>query len=54
MFSSFIKMISKCIDSNDVHEMILSKDEFKEKEKNKEAIYSGTIFNRMVSIFDCK
>ena len=39
-------MISKAKDSKDVHELIISKEEFEEKEKNKEAIYSGYIRNR--------
>ncbi|XP_055489430.1 structural maintenance of chromosomes flexible hinge domain-containing protein 1 [Leucoraja erinacea] len=40
------RMITKPIDSQDVHELILSKDDFEKKEKNKEAIYSGFIRNR--------
>ena len=41
-------MISKPKESKDVHEIVISKDEFQEKEKNKEAIYSGYIRNRKV------
>uniref|UniRef100_A0A4W3JAN6 Structural maintenance of chromosomes flexible hinge domain containing 1 n=1 Tax=Callorhinchus milii TaxID=7868 RepID=A0A4W3JAN6_CALMI len=40
------RMITKPVDSQDVHEFILSKDDFEMKEKNKEAIYSGFIRNR--------
>ncbi|XP_072111996.1 structural maintenance of chromosomes flexible hinge domain-containing protein 1 isoform X2 [Mobula birostris] len=40
------RMITKPTDSQDVHELILSKDDFEKKEKNKEAIYSGFIRNR--------
>ncbi|GCB63820.1 hypothetical protein scyTo_0013252 [Scyliorhinus torazame] len=40
------RMITKPADSQDVHELMLSKDDFEKKEKNKEAIYSGFIRNR--------
>uniref|UniRef100_A0A7N8YG44 Structural maintenance of chromosomes flexible hinge domain containing 1 n=1 Tax=Mastacembelus armatus TaxID=205130 RepID=A0A7N8YG44_9TELE len=40
------RMISKAVLSPDVHELVLSKDDFERKEKNKEDIYSGTILNR--------
>ncbi|XP_052606052.1 structural maintenance of chromosomes flexible hinge domain-containing protein 1 isoform X1 [Peromyscus californicus insignis] len=40
------RMISKPADSHDVHELVLSKEDFEKKEKNKEAIYSGYIRNR--------
>ncbi|XP_055466093.1 structural maintenance of chromosomes flexible hinge domain-containing protein 1 [Psammomys obesus] len=40
------RMISKPVDSQDVHELVLSKEDFEKKEKNKEAIYSGYIRNR--------
>uniref|UniRef100_A0A3B4TXY3 Structural maintenance of chromosomes flexible hinge domain containing 1 n=1 Tax=Seriola dumerili TaxID=41447 RepID=A0A3B4TXY3_SERDU len=40
------RMISKPVGSPDVHELILSKEEFERKEKNKEDVYSGTIRNR--------
>ena len=43
------QMITKVKDYCDVHEMYLSKEDFERKEKNKEAIYSGFIRNRMVS-----
>lgn len=41
-------MMSKPVNSPDVHELILSKDEFEKKEKNNEDIYSGRIKNRKV------
>lgn len=41
-------MISKPADSQDVHELMLSKEDFEKKEKNKESIYSGFIRNRKV------
>lgn len=41
-------MISKPADSKDVHELVLSKEDFEKKEKNKEAIYKGYIRNRKV------
>lgn len=41
-------MISKPADSQDVHELVLSKEDFEKKEKNKESIYSGYIRNRKV------
>ena len=41
-------MISKPGDSQDVHELLLSKEDFEKREKNKEAIYSGFIRNRKV------
>ena len=44
------QMISKSNMSRDVHELVISKEEFEEKEKNKEAIYSGYIRNRQVNI----
>ncbi|XP_020384774.2 structural maintenance of chromosomes flexible hinge domain-containing protein 1 [Rhincodon typus] len=40
------RMITKPAESQDVHELMLSKDDFEKKEKNKEAIYSGFIRNR--------
>ncbi|XP_030068875.1 structural maintenance of chromosomes flexible hinge domain-containing protein 1 isoform X2 [Microcaecilia unicolor] len=40
------RMISKPIESQDVHELILSKEDFEKKERNKESIYSGFIRNR--------
>ncbi|XP_070783878.1 structural maintenance of chromosomes flexible hinge domain-containing protein 1 [Enoplosus armatus] len=40
------RMISKPVGSPDVHELILSKEDFEKKERNKEDIYSGTITNR--------
>ncbi|KAK2859596.1 hypothetical protein Q5P01_004216 [Channa striata] len=41
-----VRMISKPEGSPDVHELVLSKEEFEKKEKNKEDIYCGTIRNR--------
>ncbi|XP_039610777.1 structural maintenance of chromosomes flexible hinge domain-containing protein 1 [Polypterus senegalus] len=41
------RMVTKPSSSVDVHELLLSKEEFEKKEKNKEAIYSGFIRNRM-------
>ncbi|XP_060099927.1 structural maintenance of chromosomes flexible hinge domain-containing protein 1 [Heteronotia binoei] len=43
------RMISKPADAQDVHELILSKEDFEKKERNKEAIYSGYIRNRKPS-----
>ncbi|XP_062987369.1 structural maintenance of chromosomes flexible hinge domain-containing protein 1 [Elgaria multicarinata webbii] len=43
------RMISKPADSQDVHELVLSKEDFEKKEKNKESIYSGYIRNRKPS-----
>lgn len=42
-------MISKPAASQDVHELVLSKEDFEKKEKNKEAIYTGFIQNRKVN-----
>ncbi|XP_037553247.1 structural maintenance of chromosomes flexible hinge domain-containing protein 1, partial [Nematolebias whitei] len=39
-------MISKPTGFPDVHELVLSKEEFKKKELNKEDVYKGTILNR--------
>ncbi|CAL8313788.1 unnamed protein product [Merluccius merluccius] len=41
-------MITRPAGFPDVHELILSKDDFERKEKNKEEIYSGVIQNRKV------
>eukprot|EP00079_Xenopus_tropicalis_P016421 XP_004915276.1 PREDICTED: structural maintenance of chromosomes flexible hinge domain-containing protein 1 isoform X1 [Xenopus tropicalis] len=40
------RIITKTADSQDVHEFVLSKEDFEKKEKNKEDIYSGFIRNR--------
>ncbi|XP_029979044.1 structural maintenance of chromosomes flexible hinge domain-containing protein 1 isoform X2 [Sphaeramia orbicularis] len=40
------RMISKSVTSPDVHELVLSKEDFERKVKNKEDVYSGTIINR--------
>uniref|UniRef100_A0A8C7KF36 Structural maintenance of chromosomes flexible hinge domain containing 1 n=1 Tax=Oncorhynchus kisutch TaxID=8019 RepID=A0A8C7KF36_ONCKI len=42
------RMITKPAGSPDVHELIISKEEFERKERNKEDIYSGFIRNRKV------
>lgn len=44
-------MISKPTGFPDVHELVLSKEEFKKKELNKEDVYKGTILNRKVMLF---
>lgn len=41
-------MISKSVSSPDVHELVVSKEDFERKERNKEDIYSTTIKNRKV------
>ncbi|XP_061569545.1 structural maintenance of chromosomes flexible hinge domain-containing protein 1 [Cololabis saira] len=41
-----VRMISKQANSPDVHELVLSKEDFERKEENKEDIYKGTILNR--------
>lgn len=43
-------MISKPRGYPDVHELTISKEDFEQKEKNKEAIYSGWIRNRKVCV----
>ncbi|XP_075682492.1 structural maintenance of chromosomes flexible hinge domain-containing protein 1 [Rhinoderma darwinii] len=45
------RIITKTSDSQDVHEFLLSKEDFEKKEKNKEAIYSGFITNRKPTDF---
>ncbi|KAM7390298.1 hypothetical protein PAMA_008462 [Pampus argenteus] len=40
------RMITKPVGSPDVHELVVSKEDFEKKERNKEDIYSGTIRNR--------
>ncbi|XP_068604361.1 structural maintenance of chromosomes flexible hinge domain-containing protein 1 [Brachionichthys hirsutus] len=40
------RMITKPADSPDVHELVLSKEEFERKEREKENVFSGTIRNR--------
>ncbi|XP_034285438.1 structural maintenance of chromosomes flexible hinge domain-containing protein 1 isoform X2 [Pantherophis guttatus] len=44
-----VRMISKPANSQDVHELVLSKKDFEEKEKNKEPIYCNYIRNRKPS-----
>ncbi|XP_070603694.1 structural maintenance of chromosomes flexible hinge domain-containing protein 1 isoform X2 [Erythrolamprus reginae] len=46
-----VRMISKPVNCQDVHELVLSKKDFEEKEKNKEPIYSSYIRNRKPSDF---
>jgi len=43
-------MITRPRDFKDVHELMISKEEFEQKEKNKEAIYTGYIRNRKVTV----
>ncbi|XP_063339511.1 structural maintenance of chromosomes flexible hinge domain-containing protein 1 isoform X2 [Pelmatolapia mariae] len=45
-FGNVVRMISKPVGLPDVHELVLSEEEFEKKEKNKEDIYSTTILNR--------
>ncbi|KAL1006860.1 hypothetical protein UPYG_G00078180 [Umbra pygmaea] len=42
------RMITKPVGIPDVHELVISKEEFERKEKNKEDIYAGFIRNRKV------
>ncbi|XP_066536910.1 structural maintenance of chromosomes flexible hinge domain-containing protein 1 [Hoplias malabaricus] len=41
-----VRIISKPVSSLDVHEFVMSKEDFERKERNKEEIYSGIIRNR--------
>jgi len=41
-------MITRPRGFKDVHELMISKEEFEQKEKNREAIYTGFIRNRKV------
>ncbi|XP_076829513.1 structural maintenance of chromosomes flexible hinge domain-containing protein 1 isoform X2 [Brachyhypopomus gauderio] len=41
-----VRIISKPLGSPDVHEFVMSKEDFQKKEQNKEEIYSGVILNR--------
>ncbi|XP_044149498.1 structural maintenance of chromosomes flexible hinge domain-containing protein 1 [Bufo gargarizans] len=45
------RIITKTSDSQDIHEFLLSKDDFEKKEKKKESIYSGYIRNRKPADF---
>ncbi|KAF3836358.1 hypothetical protein F7725_028916, partial [Dissostichus mawsoni] len=47
-----VRMISKPYRSPDVHEMVISKQDFENKVKNKEDVYSGIIRNRKISLRD--
>ncbi|XP_056377631.1 structural maintenance of chromosomes flexible hinge domain-containing protein 1 [Hyla sarda] len=44
-------IITKTSDSQDVHEFLISKEDFEKKERNKESIYSGSIRNRKPTDF---
>lgn len=44
-------MITKAVGSQDVRELVLSKEDFERKEMNKEEIYSGAIKTRTVRVF---
>lgn len=44
------KMITKPAGSSYVHELVLSKEDFERKMKNKEDVYSGVIRNRKVRL----
>ncbi|KAM4611207.1 structural maintenance of chromosomes flexible hinge domain-containing protein 1-like, partial [Discoglossus pictus] len=46
-----VRIITKPANSKDVHEFVLSKDDFEKKAKNKEAIYTGFIRNRKPADF---
>uniref|UniRef100_A0AAR2KYB1 SMC hinge domain-containing protein n=1 Tax=Pygocentrus nattereri TaxID=42514 RepID=A0AAR2KYB1_PYGNA len=41
-----VRIMSKPVGSPDAHEFVMSKEDFEQKEKNKEEIYSGIIRNR--------
>ncbi|XP_035981059.1 LOW QUALITY PROTEIN: structural maintenance of chromosomes flexible hinge domain-containing protein 1 [Fundulus heteroclitus] len=41
-----VRMISKSVNCPDVHELVLSKEEFQKKERNKEDVFEGTMLNR--------
>ncbi|XP_069368822.1 structural maintenance of chromosomes flexible hinge domain-containing protein 1 [Paralichthys olivaceus] len=41
-----VRMITKPVDCPDVHELVLSKEDFKRKEQNKEYVYQSVIRNR--------
>ncbi|KAM3928403.1 structural maintenance of chromosomes flexible hinge domain-containing protein 1 [Leptodactylus fuscus] len=45
------RIITKTSGSQDIHEFLLSKDDFEKKEKNKEDIYTGYIRNRKPADF---
>uniref|UniRef100_A0A3B5M7F6 Structural maintenance of chromosomes flexible hinge domain containing 1 n=1 Tax=Xiphophorus couchianus TaxID=32473 RepID=A0A3B5M7F6_9TELE len=46
-----VRMISRPTGSPDVHELVLSKDEFQKKEQNKEDVYRSKILHRMPGDF---
>ena len=48
---TLFKMITKPKDAQDVHELTMSKEEFKQREINKESVYSGYIRNRKVGVW---
>ena len=43
-----VQMISRPKGSFDVHELVISKEEFEKREKSNKSIYSGVIHNRKV------
>lgn len=43
-------MITKPAGLPDVHELVLSKEDFERKKRNKEDVYSGFIRNRKVNL----
>ena len=43
-------MITRPRGYKDVHELMISKEEFEQKERNREAIYTGYIRNRKVAL----
>ncbi|XP_014834254.1 PREDICTED: structural maintenance of chromosomes flexible hinge domain-containing protein 1-like, partial [Poecilia mexicana] len=46
-----VRMISRPLGSPDVHELVLSKDEFQKKEQKKQDVYRSKILNRMPGDF---
>lgn len=49
MFNHYFQIITKPASSPDVHEFVMSKEDFERKERNKEDIYCGVIRNRKVN-----
>ncbi|TSL34555.1 Structural maintenance of chromosomes flexible hinge domain-containing protein 1 [Bagarius yarrelli] len=45
-----VRIISKPVGSPDVHEFVMSKEDFEQKEKNNRDIFSGTIRNRKICL----
>ena len=48
MIIDLLQMITKPKDQKDVHELTISKEQFEEREKNNDDIYSGIMRNRQV------